>query len=53
MKDVTKHVRQCGRLQMKAAEDSRTPRRWRAITHATQSARFWSAAALCRFLYVM
>jgi len=33
----------------KAAEDSRTPKRWRAFSHATLSARFWSAAVLCRF----
>jgi len=32
-----------------AAEDSRTPRRWRILSHATPSARFWSAAVLCRF----
>jgi hypothetical protein len=33
----------------KAAEDSRTPRRWREVARATQSVRFWSAAVLCRF----
>src|ERR1051325_11792713 len=26
-----------------------TPKRWRARSHATPSARFWSAAVLCRF----
>jgi len=35
--------------QLKAAEDSRTPRRWRAFWHARPSVRFWSAAVLCRF----
>jgi len=35
--------------QCKAAEDSRTPGRWRALSHAVQSAKFWSAAVLCRF----
>jgi len=35
--------------QSKAAEDSHTPRRWRVLAHATESARFWSAAVLCRF----
>jgi putative heme-binding domain-containing protein len=35
---------------VKAAEDSRTPRRWRAIQHAAPSARSWSAAVLCRFV---
>jgi len=34
----------------KAAEDSRTPGRWRVFKSATTSARFWSAAVLCRFL---
>src|SRR6267142_6607444 len=34
---------------MKAAEDSRTPRRCRDGLHATTSARSWSAAVLCRF----
>jgi protein SCO1/2 len=36
----------------KAAEDSRTlprPRDWRECQHAVHSARFWSAAVLCRF----
>src|SRR5438445_2309341 len=33
----------------KAAEDSRTPRRCRDGAPATPSARFWSAAVLCRF----
>jgi hypothetical protein len=37
------------RKMRKAAEDSRTPRRWREIARATCSARFWSAAVLCRF----
>ena len=37
------------RYQRKAAEDSRTPKRCRACSHAAQSARFWSAAVLCRF----
>jgi hypothetical protein len=32
----------------KAAEDSRTPKRWRATQSAAVSARFWSAAVLCR-----
>src|SRR5712672_3050664 len=35
--------------EMKAAEDSRTPRRCRDGLRATRSARFWSAAVLCRF----
>src|SRR5438552_1950209 len=35
--------------QCKAAEDSRTPGRWRVLSHAVQSARFWSAAVLYRF----
>src|SRR6266850_243333 len=34
----------------KAAEDSRTPRRSRDCSHASRSARFWSAAVLCRSL---
>ena len=34
---------------VKAAEDSRTPRRLRDGLYATTSARFWSAAVLCRF----
>ncbi len=34
---------------MKAAEDSRTPRRWRVVSRAIPFARFWSAAVLCRF----
>src|SRR6266496_4059907 len=33
----------------KAAEDSRTPKRCRDRLRATSSARFWSAAVLCRF----
>src|SRR5262245_1785782 len=33
----------------KAAEDSRTPTRWRDVSRAAPSARFWSAAVLCRF----
>ena len=33
----------------KAAEDSRTPRRWRACQSASIPARFWSTAVLCRF----
>ncbi len=39
----------CQRTEFKAAEDSRTPRRWRDESHATPSARSWSAAVLCRF----
>jgi hypothetical protein len=35
--------------ETKAAEDSRTPRRWRVFKRAHISARFWSAAVLCRF----
>ena len=35
--------------RVKAAEDSRTPRCWREKLHAVCSARFWSAAVLCRF----
>jgi hypothetical protein len=38
---------------MKAAEDSRTPKRCRAFPHATLSARFWSAAVLCRFFGII
>jgi hypothetical protein len=34
----------------KAAEDSRTPRRWRDFPSPAISARFWSAAVLCRFV---
>src|SRR5256885_4745410 len=34
----------------KAAEDSRTPRRYRAPERAPISARSWGAAVLCRFL---
>ena len=52
----------CGHFrpsEMKAAEDSRTPRRWRDRLHATPSGRFWSAGGskfrfirvLCRFFY--
>ena len=36
-------------LRAKAAEDCRTPRRCRAIRAPNASARFWSAAVLCRF----
>jgi hypothetical protein len=36
-------------LRFKAAEDSRTPRRWRVLLCAAKSARSWSAAVLCRF----
>src|SRR6266436_8935937 len=39
--------------QSKAAEDSRTPRRWRDGLHASHSARSWSAAVLCRFLLTL
>ena len=39
----------CSRSTRKAAEHCRTPRRWRAIENAILSARFWSAAVLCRF----
>jgi hypothetical protein len=42
------------RVPVKAAEDSRTlprPRDWRVRSHATLSARFWSAAVVCRFSY--
>jgi hypothetical protein len=35
--------------EVKAAEDSRTPRRCRDKARATPSARSWSAAVLCRF----
>src|SRR5436309_3354515 len=38
----------CG-LLTKAAEDSRTPGRWRMAESARDAARFWSAAVLCRF----
>jgi hypothetical protein len=41
---------QPGRFDLKAAEDSRTPRRWRAQSNVTASARSWSAAVLCRFV---
>jgi outer membrane protein assembly factor BamB len=34
---------------IKAAEDSRTPGRWRDELRASPSARSWSAAVLCRF----
>src|SRR6267378_3077502 len=37
---------------MKAAEDSRTPRRCREPLRVTPSARSWSAAVLCRFWLV-
>src|SRR5262245_27713142 len=40
------------RKQPKAAEDSRTPKRCRDRTHAAPSARFWSAAVLCRLTSV-
>jgi len=46
---AVKRDAQRGHFQFKAAEDSRTPRRWRVISHAIQSARSWSAAVLCRF----
>ena len=36
-------------VPLKAAQDSRTPRRCRDRVRATLSARFWSAAVLCRF----
>jgi hypothetical protein len=50
MKDVTKHVGQCGRVQMKAAEDGRTPKR-RGLSGTRESApASWSAAVLCRFV---
>src|SRR5262245_23550999 len=38
---------------MKAAEDSRTPKRCRAFPYAPLSARFWREAVLCRFLGVV
>jgi hypothetical protein len=41
------------RHRLKAAEDSRTPRRWRDLLRAAATARFWrfwSAAVLCRFI---
>jgi hypothetical protein len=38
--------------QLKAAEDSRTPKHYHEIPTATTSARFWSAAALCRFVWL-
>src|SRR4051794_9773656 len=41
-----------GAPQMKAAWGRRTPKRCRAILPAGISARFWSAAALCRFSLV-
>ena len=34
---------------IKAAEDSRTPRRCRVFQNPSTSARFWSAAVLSRF----
>jgi hypothetical protein len=37
-------------IRVKAAEDSRTPGRWRVFEHAVPSARSWSAAVLCRFV---
>jgi len=37
------------RTESKAAEDSRTPTRCGDSSRATLSARFWSAAVLCRF----
>jgi hypothetical protein len=46
---TTSLVWQLAEFQLKAAEDSRTPRRWRAHAYATPSARFGSAAVLCRF----
>jgi hypothetical protein len=49
-KFAPKFVAQVRRFDLKAAEDSRTPRRCRAQSNATASARFWSAAVLCRFL---
>jgi hypothetical protein len=41
----------------KPAEDPEsyrgTPRRWRVLSHAIPSARFWSAAVLCRFQLIL
>src|SRR5436309_9632569 len=37
----------------KAAEHSRTPKRWRALLDASISARFWRAAVLNRFLLAL
>jgi hypothetical protein len=50
MKDVTKHVGQFGQLQMKAAEDSRTPKPCGLSGVWASAPTFWSAAVLCRFV---
>jgi len=49
MDAATKCIGEAGQNQLKAAEDSRTPRRCRDGLHDIHSARFWSAAVLCRF----
>ena len=40
------------RGHVNAAEDSRTPRCCRILAHTIQTARFWSAAVLCRFYVI-
>jgi hypothetical protein len=50
MKKGIMPTRRSGEIQPKAAEDSRTPRRWRVFEHDIPSARSWSAAVLCRFV---
>jgi hypothetical protein len=37
------------RCPHRAVPDNGTPGHWRILSHAIQSARFWSAAVLCRF----
>jgi hypothetical protein len=52
-KFAPKFVAQVRWFDLNAAENSRTlpqARDWRVLLHAIQSARFWSAAVLCRFL---
>jgi hypothetical protein len=49
---VIKSVGQSEQYQLKAAEQSRTAGHCREIFRAANSARFWSAAVLCRFMFL-
>ena len=50
VRSAIKSFGRSGRFGMKAAEDSRTPKRCRDRLRATSSAGFWSAAVRCRFV---
>ena len=50
MRDVRMLIGRSWQCEGKAAEDSGTPKCWRVLSQAATSARFWSAAVLCRFV---